>query len=141
MRNTFIKTLEEKARNNKQIVLLTADLGFSVFENYKKKYPKQFINIGIAEQNMTGVASGMAMEGKIPFIYSIIPFVTMRNFEQIRNDICYQNLNVKIVGIGTGFYYGPYGRTHHGIEDIGIMRTLPNLIIFSPADEYETQRV
>jgi transketolase len=83
----------------------------------------------------------MAMEGKIPFIYSIIPFVTMRNFEQIRNDICYQNLNVKIIGIGAGFYYGPYGRTHHGLEDIGILRTLPNLLIFSPADEYETQRV
>lgn len=141
MRYAFAKTLERKVKNNKNIMLLTADLGFTVFENYQKKYPKQFINAGVAEQNMTGVASGMAMEGKIPFIYSIIPFATMRNFEQVRNDICYQNLNVKIVGVGTGFYYGPYGRTHHGLEDVGLMRTLPNLLIFSPSDEYETERV
>ena len=94
---------------------------------------------GVAEQNMTGVAAGLAMEGMLPVIYSIIPFVTMRNFEQIRNDICYQNLNVKIVSVGAGFSYGPYGHTHHGLEDIGIMRTLPGLTILCPGDPIEAR--
>lgn len=141
MRTAFCNTLYKKAKNNKAILLITGDLGFSVFEDYIKDYPNQYLNAGVSEQNLTGVASGMALEGKIPFIYSIIPFITMRNFEQIRNDVCYQNANVKIVGVGTGFMYGPYGRTHHGLEDIGIMRTLPNLTIFSPADIFETDRV
>ncbi len=137
MRTTFIKTLEELAKKNCKIHLLTGDLGFSVFESFINQFPKQYLNAGIAEQNMTGVAAGMAIEDKIPIIYSIIPFCTMRNFEQIRNDICYQNLNVKIVGMGAGFTYGPYGHTHHALEDIGILRTLPNMTIFSPADSME----
>ncbi|HSX40817.1 MAG TPA: transketolase C-terminal domain-containing protein [Candidatus Saccharimonadales bacterium] len=141
MRIAFVKTLTEAAKNNKNIMLITGDLGYSVFEEFIKKFPKQFINAGVAEQNMTGLAAGLAMEGKIPFIYSIVPFVTMRNFEQIRNDICYQNLNVKIVGVGAGFSYGPYGHTHHGLEDIGILRTLPGLTIFSPGDPIETSFV
>ncbi len=137
MRITFVNTLFEMAKKDKRIMLLTGDLGFSVFEQYIKELPKQYLNMGVAEQNMTGVAAGMAMEGKIPFIYSIVPFVTMRNFEQIRNDICYQNLNVKIVGVGAGFSYGPYAHTHHGLEDIGILRTLANLIILCPGDPIE----
>lgn len=137
MRLTFINTLHEIAKMNNNIILLTGDLGFSVFENFTQDLPKQYLNAGIAEQNMTGVAAGLAMEGKIPFIYSIIPFITMRNFEQIRNDICYQNLNVKIVGVGAGFSYGTYGHTHYGLEDIGILRTLPNLTIYSPGDPVE----
>lgn len=139
MRIAFAATLLERARRNKDIILLTADLGFSVFEQHIDQLPNQYINVGIAEQNMTGLAAGMAMENKIPFIYSIVPFTTMRNFEQIRNDICYQNLNVKIIGVGAGFAYGPYGHTHHGLEDIGILRTLPNLTIFSPGDPHEAR--
>lgn len=139
MRTSFINTLLKIAKKDKRIILLTGDLGFSVFEEYIKELPNQYINAGIAEQNMTGVAAGLAIEGKIPLIYSIIPFVTMRNFEQIRNDICYQNLNVKIIGVGAGFSYGPYGHTHHGLEDISILRSLPNMVIFAPGDPYEVK--
>lgn len=138
MRAAFFNTLFSLAKKNQDIMLLTGDLGFSVFEEYIEKLPLQFLNMGIAEQNMTGAAAGMAIEGKIPLIYSIVPFITMRNFEQIRNDICYQNLNVKIVGVGAGFSYGPYGHTHHGLEDIGILRTLANLVILAPGDPIET---
>ena len=141
MRIAFVNTLYKSARKNKDIMLITGDLGFSVFEDYIKNLPKQYLNAGVAEQNMTGLAAGLAMEGKTPFIYSIVPFVTMRNFEQIRNDICYQNLNVKIVGIGAGFSYGSYGHTHHGLEDVGVLRTLANLTIFCPGDPKEVEFV
>lgn len=141
MRIAFANTLLKMATKNKKVMLLTGDLGYSVFEPFINTLPRQFINAGISEQNMTGMAAGMAIEDKIPFIYSIIPFVTMRNFEQIRNDICYQNLNVKIVGVGAGFSYGTYGHTHHGLEDIGILRTIPNIIIFSPGNATEVQFV
>lgn len=139
MRSAFTKTILELARNNKRIMLLTGDLGFSIFEEYQRELPTQFLNAGIAEQNMTGLAAGLAMEGYIPCMYSIIPFVTMRNFEQIRNDICYQNLNVKIIGVGVGFTYGLYGHTHHGLEDVGILRTLPNMVILGPGDPVEAK--
>ncbi|MFZ5845318.1 MAG: transketolase family protein [Patescibacteria group bacterium] len=139
MRIAFVTTLAEIARKNKWVMLLTGDLGFSVFEKFMAELPRQFLNMGVAEQNMTGVAAGLAMEGKIPIIFSIVPFATMRNFEQIRNDICYQNLNVKIVGVGAGFSYGPYGHTHHGLEDMGILRTLPNLVILAPGDPLEVK--
>lgn len=139
MRTTFATSLFNHAQKNKNIILLTADLGFSVFEEFIKTLPKQYLNVGIAEQNMTGMAAGMAMEGKLPIIYSIVPFVTMRNFEQIRDDICYQNMNVKIVGVGAGFSYGPYGHTHHGLEDIGVLRTIPNLVILTPGDPIEVK--
>jgi transketolase len=138
MRIAFINTVAKAAKKNSEVMLVTADLGFNAFEAFKDAFPSQYLNVGVAEQNMTGVCAGLSLEGKIPFAYSIIPFSTMRNFEQIRNDICYQNLNVKIVGVGSGFSYGPYAHTHHGLEDIGIMRTLPNLTIFSPADPLET---
>ena len=139
MRTTFVKTLLEAAKKDKRIILMTADLGFSVFEEFIEILPKQYINVGVAEQNMTGMASGLAMEGYIPFIYSIIPFVTMRNFEQIRNDICYQHQNVKIIGVGAGFSYGPYGHTHHALEDIGVLRTLPEMTIIAPGDPTEVK--
>jgi transketolase len=137
MRNAFIRIFTHIAKRDRNVMLLTGDLGFSVFENFQQLYPRQYINAGVAEQNMTGVAAGLAAEGKIPWIYSIIPFITMRNFEQIRNDICYQNLDVKIVGVGAGFSYGSYGHTHHALEDIGIMRTLPNMVIVCPGDPFE----
>lgn len=141
MRIAFVNTLFEAAKKDKRITLLTADLGFSVFEEFMEKLPRQYLNVGVAEQNMTGVAAGMAMQGKVPVIYSIVPFVTMRNFEQLRDDICYQGLNVKVVGVGSGFSYGPYGHTHHGLEDIGIVRTIPGITVFAPGDPVETKLV
>src|SRR3989344_5245215 len=102
MRVTFVKTIEKLAERNKEIILVSGDLGFAILDNFVERYPKQYLNAGVSEQNMTGVAAGMALEGKIPIIYSIVPFATMRNFEQIKNDICYQNLNVKIIGVGSG---------------------------------------
>ena len=139
MRTTFANTLLSLAQKNPQIMLLAGDLGYSVFEPWQEQIPQQYLNMGIAEQNMAGVAAGLAIEGKIPVIYSIVPFATMRCFEQIRNDICYQNLNVKIVGVGAGFSYGPYGHTHHGLEDIGILRALPNMVILAPGDPVEAK--
>lgn len=141
MRNAFSKTLLSLAKKDKNIILLTGDLGFSVFEDFIKELPRQYLNAGVAENNMTGVAAGLALNGKTPLIYSIIPFVTMRNFEFIRNDICYQNLNVKIVGVGAGFSYGEYGPTHNAVDDISILRSLPNLTIFCPADPLESQKI
>ncbi len=137
MRITFIKSLIEIVRSDKRVMLITGDLGFSVFEEFQKNYPRQYLNPGVAEQSLTGIAAGLALEGKIPFIYSIVPFITMRNFEQIRNDICYQNLNVKIIGVGAGLSYGIYGHTHYGLEDISLMRILPNMTVFSPGDPVE----
>ncbi len=139
MRNTFIKTLTELAENDENLYLLTGDLGFSVFENFASKFPKRFINCGVAEQNMIGVAAGLALSGKKVYVYSIIPFITMRCFEQIRNDICYQDLDVKIIGIGGGFSYGVLGATHYALEDIAILRSLPNITIICPADSVETE--
>lgn len=141
MRNAFINTLIELAKIDKNIYLLTGDLGFSVLEGFIQKFPERFINCGVAEQNMMGVAAGLALAGKKVYVYSIIPFVTMRCFEQIRNDVCYQNLDVKIIGIGSGLAYGSLGATHHAIEDIAILRALPNMTILSPADPVETKEL
>lgn len=139
MRTAFIKALEKEAARNQKIFLLTADLGFMVFENFAKKFPQRFINMGVGEANMVGTASGLALCGKIPIIYSIGNFVTLRVLEQIRNDICYQNANVKIVTVGAGFSYGFDGPTHYVIEDISVMRSLPNMVIISPADPIEVE--
>lgn len=141
MKKIFIKTLIDLARKDKDICLLTGDLGFSAFEDFAKEFPERFIDCGVAEQNMAGIAAGLALSGKKPYIYSIVPFITMRCFEQIRNDICYQNLNVKIIGIGAGFSYGVFGSTHHAIEDIAILRPLPNIVILSPADLVEAEKL
>lgn len=141
MRKEFIKVLTKLAEKDKDIYLLTGDLGFSLFEEFIQKFPKRFINCGVAEQNMIGVAAGLAMEGKKPYIYSIIPFATMRCFEQIRNNICYQNLNVKIIGMGAGFSYKAEDFTHYAIEDMAILKPLPNLILLSPADAIESKKL
>ena len=141
MRKTFIETIINLAETDKNIYLLTGDLGFSIFKGFAEKFPKRFINCGIAEQNMMGVAAGLAIEGKKPYVYSIAPFVTMRCFEQIRNDICYQNLNVKIIGMGAGFSYGADDFTHYAIEDLSILKSLPNLMLLSPADLIETKEL
>lgn len=134
MRNAFFDTLFDMASKNKDILLLTADIGAICHDRFKKFLPKQYINVGIAEQNMVGLSAGLALTGKIVYIYSIIPFLAMRCYEQIRVDICCMGLPVKIVGIGAGFDYSTLGPTHHGTEDIALMRSLPNLTIYSPSD-------
>jgi transketolase len=134
MRNTFVQKLIELAENQKNIMLLTGDLGYGVFDEFEKKFPNQFINCGVAEQNMIGVAAGLASEGKKVFVYSIANFSTFRCLEQIRNDICYHNFPVTIVSVGAGFSYGTLGYSHYAIEDISIIRSLPGMRILSPVD-------
>lgn len=139
MRAAFIETLSRLARADDRIWLITGDLGFSVLEPFAGEFPDQFVNAGVAEQNMTGVAAGIAMCGKVVFTYSIANFPTLRCLEQIRNDACYHNLNVKIVAVGGGLTYGAHGYTHHAVEDLGIMRLLPNMMVLAPADPVETR--
>jgi len=141
MRNTFIDTLTKLAEKDERIFLLTPDLGFSVLEKFEEKFPDRFLNIGIAEANAIGIASGLALSGKIVYVYSIMPFVTMRPFEQIRVDVAYMNTNVRLVGVGAGVTYGPAGATHHSIEDIALMRALPNMTVFCPADPFEVEEI
>jgi len=137
MRDAFLKSVTELARQNKHIVLLTADLGFGVFDEFKKCFPNQFYNVGVAEQNMTGIAAGLALEGKSVFTYSIGNFPTLRCLEQIRNDACYHDVNVNIVASGGGFSYGALGMSHHATEDLSIMRALPNITVIAPCDIWE----
>ena len=137
MRDTFVKTLIELAKQNKNIELITGDLGFGVLKPFWEQCPEQFTNAGIAEQNMTGVAAGMALEDKIIFTYSIGNFPTLRCLEQIRNDCAYHNANVKIVCVGGGFVYGSLGMSHHATEDIAILRALPNVTVVCPGDLVE----
>lgn len=141
MRNTIINAIHTAAKTNKNIVFLTGDLGYSVVEQFQAELPNQIINCGIAEQNMIGVAAGLALAGKKVFVYSIIPFATMRCFEQIRVDVCYQNLDVTIIGVGGGFAYGTLGTTHFGLEDLALMRSLPNMKIVAPADPLEAAQL
>ena len=139
MRDAFINELHKLADKDKNIILITGDLGFKVFDKFIQKLPDQFINAGVAEQNMTGIACGMALEGKKVFTYSIGNFNSIRCVEQIRNDICYHNANVTIVSIGGGFCYGPLGISHHATEDLAIMRAIPNLTVIAPGDTTETR--
>ncbi len=138
MRNAFIKTLGPAVERDPNIMLLTGDLGFTVFEDFAAKHPDQFLNCGVAEQNMMGIAAGLAMSGKKVFVYTIIPFLTMRAFEQVRDDICLHNLDIVLVGVGGGYSYGFLGPTHHSIEDVSLMRSLPNMKVLVPADPAET---
>lgn len=137
MRTAFIETLLELAEQDERVWLLTGDLGFSVLESFAKRFPERFVNMGIAEQNMTGVAAGLALEGKIVFTYSIANFPVMRCLEQIRNDVCYHNLNVKIVAVGGGVAYGAAGYTHFAVEDLAVMRAMPNMTVIAPGDPAE----
>ncbi len=141
MRDTFIKTLVELARKDRNIELVTGDLGFEVLKPFWSELPDQFLNAGIAEQNMTSLAAGMALEGKTVFTYSIGNFPTLRCLEQIRNDCAYHNANVKIVCVGGGFAYGSLGMSHQATEDIAVMRALPGVAVFAPGDAYETECV
>ena len=137
MRNHVIDEITKLAANDKRIMLVTADLGFNVVENFQESYPDRYINTGIAEQNMAAVSAGLALEGNMVFTYSIGNFPTLRCIEQIRNLICYHNANVKILAVGGGFAYGSLGMTHHATEDIAMMRSLPNMKVYVPADAVE----
>ena len=141
MRDSFVRSLLELAKADKNIELVTGDLGFGVLRPFWEALPDQFINAGIAEQNMTAMAAGMALEGKTVFVYSIGNFPTMRCLEQIRNDCAYHGANVKIVCVGGGFVYGSLGMSHHATEDLAVMRSLPGVTVFSPADKVEAAEV
>lgn len=139
MRDTFVRTLTELAKNDKKIELLTGDLGFGVLKPYWEAVPDQFTDAGIAEQNMTTVAAGMALEGRTVFTYSIGNFPTLRCLEQIRNDCAYHEANVKIVCVGGGLVYGSLGMSHHATEDLAVMRALPGVIVMAPGDPAEAE--
>jgi transketolase len=141
MRTAFINQLIEEARKNDKVFLLVGDLGFSVVEPFANEFPNQYLNVGVAEQNMAGMAAGLAMEGYCVYIYSIGNFPTLRCIEQIRYDICYHNLNVKIVAVGGGYAYGALGPSHHATEEIGMLRTIPNLVVCAPGDPIEAKAI
>ena len=139
MRTAFIKELFELAKQDERIVLIVGDLGFGVVTPFIEQLPRQFLNAGVAEQNMTAMAAGMALSGKIAFTYSIANFPTMRCLEHVRNDVCYHHANVKIVSVGGGFTYGAMGATHHALEDLAVMRAMPGLMVVAPGDPVEAR--
>src|SRR3990172_4207808 len=139
MRNSFFRALEEHAQPN--TIFITGDLGFGVINNFIKKFPDKFINAGVAEQNMIGLAAGLAMAGKKVFAYSIANFNTLRPLEQIRSDVAYHELNVTIVSVGGGLAYGALGISHHATEDIAILRAIPNMTVFAPGDTAEAYHI
>lgn len=139
MRDAFIKRLTELAERNPRIFLVTADLGFGVLTSYAEKHPRQYLNVGVAEQNMTGVATGLAVEGRVVFTYSIANFPTLRCLEQLRNDAAYHDANVKVVSIGGGFSYGVLGMSHHATEDLAILRALPQVTAVAPGCLWEVE--
>lgn len=141
MRDRFLATLTEAAAYDDRIMLVTGDLGFAVIDRFAQAYPNRFLNVGVAEQNMIGVSTGLALLGFVPFTYSIANFSFMRCLEQIRNDAAYHQANVKVVSVGAGFSYGALGVSHHATEDIAIMRSLPGVAVFSPCDFWETEHV
>ncbi len=138
MRDAFFDELYAIAQNDSQVVFLTADMGAYSLLRFKKDLSGQYINVGVAEQNMVSIAAGLALGGKTVFIYTIIPFVTLRCYEQIKIDLCSMNLPVTIIGVGAGFTYGSDGPTHHGTQDIAAMRVLPEMTILNPSDSVIT---
>src|SRR4030042_5120910 len=139
MRAAFIRGLIKAADADPRGILMTGDLGYRFLEPFARKFPDRFLNIGVAEANLVTVAAGLSTTGYIPFIYSIATFASIRAYEQIRIDIAMQKLNVKIVGVGAGLAYNKAGPTHHSMEDVGLMRLLPDMTIISPIDIYETE--
>jgi transketolase len=137
MRDAFLAALTSLAEKDKDVVLLTGDLGYGVFEEFESRFPGQYFNVGVAEQNMTGVASGLSLEGKKVVTYSIGNFPTLRCLEQIRNDACYHDANITIVASGGGFSYGSLGMSHHATEDLAILRALPNISVVAPCTANE----
>ena len=137
MRDHVVRRITELALDDSRIMLITGDLGFGVLNEYREKCADQFINAGVAEQNMTAIAAGLSLEGFIVFTYSIGNFPTLRCLEQIRNDVCYHDLNVNILAVGGGFSYGQLGMSHHATEDLSIMRALPNMQVIAPSDPWQ----
>lgn len=141
MRDAFIKDLTRQAEEDPSVVLITGDLGFGVLTDFAERFPDQFVNAGVAEQNMTAMACGMAMEGRRVFTYSIANFTTLRCLEQIRNDICYHDADVTVVSVGGGFSYGQLGVSHFATEDLAILRALPNMTVLAPTDPWEAEEI
>ncbi len=139
MRKIFFQTLEEYAKKDKSIFMLAADLGVKFFQNFKNIDSKRFLNVGVAEANMVDIAAGLAMSGKNVYCYSITPFLIDKTLEQIKIDLCYNKLNVKLLGAGSGFVYGAEGVTHHALIDLAVMRALPNMTIVAPGDSLEAE--
>lgn len=137
MRAETIEALKDYARAQPDVMLLTADLGFSVLERFAEALPAQYANVGVCEQAMVGIAAGLALAGRRVVLYSIANFPTLRCLEQLRNDVCYHNLPVTVISVGGGLAYGAQGYTHHGIEELGIMAMLPNMAVACPADPHE----
>lgn len=140
MRDAFVKRLSELAESDPRIVLITGDLGFGVLDEFERRFPGQYLNVGVAEQNMIAVGTGMALEGFVVFTYSIGNFPTLRCLEQIRNDTCYHEASVKIVSVGGGFSYGQLGMSHHATEDLSIMRAIPGLAVCAPGSASEVRQ-
>ncbi|MBF0621621.1 MAG: transketolase [Magnetococcales bacterium] len=138
VRNAFIETLITLAEKNPRLMLITADLGFRIFDDFIERFPEQFLNVGVAEQNMIGVGTGLAQEGWTVFAYSIGNFSTLRCLEQIRNDAAYHNVNLTVVASGGGMAYGTLGMSHHATEDLAILRALPGITVTAPCDVLET---
>jgi transketolase len=138
MRDAFVRKLTELAEKDPSIFFITADLGFGVFDNFSERFPNQYLNVGVAEQNMVGIATGLGLEGRKVFIYSIANFATLRCLEQIRNDAAYHEVNLTVVASGGGFTYGGLGMSHHATEDISIMRSLPGVKVVAPCTAWET---
>jgi transketolase len=139
MRTSFFNTVEKLSQKNKNIMVLTADLGFKLFDSIKENCSDRFYDIGVAEANMIGISAGLSLSGKNVYCYSIVPFLVMRAYEQIRVDVDYHKLNVKLVGVGGGVTYGFEGFTHFGLEDFALMRSLHNMTIVVPADPFEAE--
>ena len=141
MRDAFIKELTVQAQDDDSIYLVTGDLGYSVLDEFQDRFPRRFVNSGIAEQSMMGIAAGLASTSKKVFVYSIGNFSTLRCLEQIRNDVCLMNQSVTVVSVGAGYSYGAQGYTHHAIEDISVMRAMHGLSVYSPCDPQETKLI
>lgn len=140
MRNSVANTVFEYCKKNRDGFLITGDAGFGVWDNFQKELPDQYLNPGINEQATIGMAAGMSLSNHKVFVYNIIPFVLYRCYEQVRNDVCYQNLPMVLLGIGSGITYAPAGMTHYAVEDIALAKTMPNLTIFSPSDSIQAKK-
>lgn len=135
MRRAFVSTLASLADQDERVVLLTGDLGFMVIEDFARRHPQRFVNVGVAEANMIAMAAGLAARGMLPFCYSIATFASMRGYDQFRNGAVMQSLPVRVIGVGGGFAYGSSGATHYALEDVGILRLQPGLSVIAPADD------
>lgn len=141
MRDAFLRELTRQATEDASLMLISGDLGFGVLTEFSARFPDQFINAGVAEQNMTAMACGLALEGYRVFTYSIANFNTLRCLEQIRNDVCYHEANVTVVSVGGGFSYGQLGMSHFATEDLAILRALPGMIVVAPSDPWEAEEL